>query len=249
MPRYFFLRGCRLFAIAAIAFAAGPPPWSHLFAAPLDRQTTQAAAQLAQAAPSPIPVRPPPGRPTDQSAPKLEEFVLYAQRSIALAGGETVAGNVGVHAAALGVSGSQLHVGGGSKISKLLIAPSVDVASGVTFAMVLTNQFIDAGSPAAAQPFPAVNMPPLPYLRVPPAAGSNAINVPSGGAITFSAPAITALSRSGQFGLLRLQPGEYVFSQVTLAGSAKVFTDVGAAPNQGRAIIRVLGKFTAAAAR
>jgi hypothetical protein len=63
-------------------------------------------------------VPPPVGRPNDQGpAPRLDEFVLYAQRSIALTADEKITGNVGVHAAALGVSGSQLHVGAGSQIS------------------------------------------------------------------------------------------------------------------------------------
>ena len=128
-------------------------------------------------------------------APNLGDFVLYAQRSIHLTADEKVDGSVGVHAAALGVTGSQLFAGSKSQISKLLIAPSIEIENGVTSGGVLTNQLTRAGLSANAQPFPAVNMPALPFLPVPAAAGSTSVSVASGSTLILN-PENMALSTS-----------------------------------------------------
>jgi hypothetical protein len=228
-----------LFAVASIA--ATFVVWPHASAQPDISANAPAALQLAQrvAAPAAAVVNPRPN-------PQLSDFVLYAQRTIALTADERIDGNVGVHAAALNIAGSQLSVGGGTQITHLLVAPSVNLASGVTFGGVLANQLVQAGSSAPAQPFPAAGMPPLPFLRVPPAAGTQPVNVPAGGALTLGPGNYGALT-AGLGSVLRLQPGNYIFSQVTLAPSVRVLADVGAAPNQATVVIRVLGKFTALA--
>jgi hypothetical protein len=250
MRRRLFVARSGLFAAAIIAFANGHGHWRSASAAPLDRNAAaphtslQSNLRFAQATPNID--QPPVGGGNDQGpAPKLGEFVLYAQRTIVLIADEKVDGNIGVHAAALGVTGSQLRVGSSSTISKLLIAPSVDVAKGVTFAGALTNQLMQAGSPAAAQPFPAIAMPALPYLQVPEKAGTNAVNVPAGSAVTLGPGSYGALTVA-QSGALRLLPGGYVFSQVTLGASTRLLAEIDTAPGKTSVTIRVLGKFTAA---
>jgi hypothetical protein len=178
-------------------------------------------------------------------APKLGAFVIYAQRSLHLTADEKVDGNSGVHAAALGVNGSQLFAGSNSHISKLLVAPSVEISEGVTYGGALTNQLVVAGSPSAAQPFPAVNMPALPFLPVPPAAGTTPVSIKAGQSETLKPGTYGALTVA-QSGRLRLLSGEFVFSQVTLDQSAELIADIGSASNPKDSVtIKVLGRFTA----
>jgi len=178
-------------------------------------------------------------------APKLGDFVLYAQRSLHLTADEKVDGNCGVHAAALAVNGSQLFAGSNSHISRFLIAPSVEITNGVTYSGVLTNQLVVAGSPSVAQPFPAVNMPALPFLPVQAAAGTTPISVAAGHSETLR-PGTYGTLTVAQSGRLRLLPGEFVFSQVTLDQSAELIADIGPASNPKDSVtIKVLGRFTA----
>ena len=238
--------GAHLRAAACLIAMTGVLPAQPASAAPAERQANAPVIRLAQAdTPAERGSQPPANNDNDQGpAPNLGEFVLYAQRSVVLNADEKVDGSVGVHAAALNVTGSQLSVGSNSKISKVLASPTTDVAGNVTFAAALTNQLLKGGTPVAATPFPAVAMPALPYLPVPDKAGTKAISVAAGAVVTLGPGSYGALTIA-QSGGLRLAPGNYVFSQAALGDTSRLLAEIDTATKTD-VTIKVLGQFTAA---
>src|SRR6266568_8449644 len=97
---------------------------------------------------------------------KISQFVLYGERSVHLGDCDRVrGGDVGVRSFAEKSQDSQLRIGRDSfvEVSRLVVAPSVAVAHGVTLGPVAADQFRDDGIPLGTLAgFPASGMPPLP---------------------------------------------------------------------------------------
>jgi hypothetical protein len=145
----------------------------------------------------------------------IDDFVLYAQRSITLQESDVVsAGAVGVASAAPQSFGPQLRVGPSSRAQTgRLVAPSVSLDESSLVGDVQTNSLTNHGGvPASVTSFPAAPMPLLPLVAPVATAGTN-VTVKAGKKKTLQPGTYGALRVAGE---LDLNPGDYTFSSVTL---------------------------------
>src|SRR6202035_4366923 len=126
-------------------------------------------------------------------SPRLNDFALYAQRSITLAKDvHVLGGNVGVHLPSV-YDGGQINIATGSKIANGgIISPSTTLADNkVTYDFISTNAFRMGTESTSLKSFPG--MPGIPFRPAPAAAGTK--NVTMGETTTKKWP--------------RLDPGSY----------------------------------------
>src|SRR5262249_55895969 len=127
--------------------------------------------------------------------PHIGDFVLYAERSVQLAGGDNVSfGDVGVRSAAPPGFGPQLSVGSATQAFRNLLAPSVSLATNAQVGDVQTNSLQNSGgSHGAVAAFPASAMPLLPVAPFSAPAGPN-VTVAAGHTTTLNPGAYGAAS-------------------------------------------------------
>jgi hypothetical protein len=156
--------------------------------------------------------------------PQIGDFVLYAERSVKLAGSDVVSfGDVGVRSAAGPAFGPQLAVGEYSEVPGNLLAPSVSLALDAMVGDVQTSSLQNGGGFLGARaPFPAA-MPLLP-LGVAPGGGGANVTVPAGQTVTLHPGAYGALDVAGT---ASLSAGVYSFSSVTVRPQASVLANSG----------------------
>ena len=166
--------------------------------------------------------------PIRTATPVLASFVLYAERSVRLGErGRVWGGDVGVHAIAEAAYGAQLRIGRRCDIDpcRNLYAPSVALAREVRLGILQANRLEDdgiiLGSPV---PYPAAAMPPLPLAAGPAGAGAD-VTVAAGEVVALLPGNYGALTVTGT---LLLNPGDYVFSSVTLTDGARLAAIAGA---------------------
>jgi hypothetical protein len=164
---------------------------------------------------------------TQKAGPTISQFVLYAERRMAL--GDCVSvrqGDLGVRSFAETSQSAQLKIGMDSFIqpSHAAFSPSVAVGHNVTLGMIDTDQFIDDGIQlGSTASFPAAAMPPMPLA---PAAASGGPN------ITISANQALALP-PGNYGtltvngILLLNPGRYVISKLEVGDFGRIVAITG----------------------
>ena len=160
------------------------------------------------------------------ASPHIRDFVLYAQRSVSLAGSDTVAyGDVGVRATAPSSFGAQLVVGPSAQVFGNSLAPSVSLAAGSSIADVQTGSLQNkGGSHGTLAAFPASAMPALPLAVPAGAAGSN-VTVASGHTTTLAPGNYGTLAVSGT---VHLKPGVFSFSSVSVGTQGQLLADLGA---------------------
>lgn len=171
------------------------------------------------------------------TAPKIGDFAVYAEHSIALGVSDTInSGDIGVRSVAPSSFGSQLKIGNLSTVQSThnVLAPSVTLGLLASVGDVQTTTLTNNGGSLHTQAaFPAAAMPSLPLAGAP---------VSGGAAVTVPAFTITNLP-PGSYGALNvvgtllLNPGAYSFASVTLANQAHV------AANSGGVTIQVAGGF------
>ncbi len=161
------------------------------------------------------------------TAPKIGDFVIYAERSVTLGVSDQVnAGDVGVHSVAPASFGTQLKVGNLSSVQPThnLLSPSVSLGTLSVVGDVQTNSLQNNGALLGTQSsFPSSAMPVVP-LATPPAAGGANVTVPAFTITNLAPGSYGALSVTGT---LLLNPGTYSFSSVVIAGSAHVAANAG----------------------
>lgn len=164
------------------------------------------------------------------ASPQIGNFVVYAARSVAFAGGDlVVGGDVGVETGAAASFGPQLNVGDGAFIPGNLLSPSVSLGAGSVVGDVQTSALTNNGGvPGNLYSFPATAMPLLPLAALPPAAGAS-VTVLRGKSVTLSPGTYGALDVAG---VLRLANGTYSFSSVTVASGAAILSTTGTATVQ-----------------
>jgi hypothetical protein len=154
------------------------------------------------------------------SAPKISDFAIFAQRSVSLGSSDSVTGgDVGVSAKAASSFGVQLKVAASATVqtSHNLLAPSVSLASQSHVGDVQTNSLTNnGGTLGTLATFPSSSMP-LPLAAAATGNGGSNVSVPA-----FT---ITVLN-PGNYGTLSvvgtvlLNAGSYTFSSVTMADQA-----------------------------
>jgi hypothetical protein len=160
-------------------------------------------------------------------APKIGDFVLYAERSVHLGESDNLlGGEIGVHSFAEPKFGVQMKVGANSKIERShdLFSPSITLGHGVDLGILQTDVLTDDGIALHnPDPFKISAMPPLPLVPV---------TAPGGANVTVDARQIVNLA-PGDYGALvvagalRLSPGAYSFTSVTLRDFAMLTADSG----------------------
>jgi Pro-kumamolisin, activation domain/Subtilase family len=152
----------------------------------------------------------------------IADFVLYAEQRLTLGTANRVTGGgIGVRSIAREPAGVQLSAASDSVIEpdRAIISPSVALGHHVVRGEILTDALVDHAVPLRPErPFPASQMPPLP-LAPAPAAGTEGVTVPAGQAASLSPGSYGAAQIDGS---LVLNPGEYVFSSVTLGHRARM---------------------------
>jgi Pro-kumamolisin, activation domain len=157
----------------------------------------------------------------------ISSFVLYAERSLILGERDRVTGgDLGIRSRAERKDGSQLRIGSDSVAGQghYVISPSVTLGRHVRVGQVQTDALVDDGIRLGAEePFPAADMPALPLAPVL-AAGGTAVTVPANQVDSLVPGSYADLTVSGS---LVLNPGDYVFSKVTIGDGARIVS-VGA---------------------
>jgi hypothetical protein len=174
------------------------------------------------------------------TAPKIADFVLYAERSVILGSSNQVSGgDIGVRDPAPASFGPQVKVGSLSTVqfSNNILASSVSITN-AQVGGVETNAQTNNGVVIYGQqgPFPAAAMPPLPSPALP-AAGTTAVTVPAFTIQSLNPGTYGALNVTGT---LQLYAGTYTFTNVNLATFAHF------AVQTGPVVVNVTGTFTAA---
>jgi hypothetical protein len=154
------------------------------------------------------------------TAPTLDTFVLYGERSVKIGQDTTVSGgNVGVLGAAPTVFGVQLTLDDHVTVDKLhnLFSPTIAVGLQSTAGDVQANKVThNGGAIGPAGGFPFSTMPPLPLRQAALATSGQAVTIASGTSSTLSPGSYGALTVAGT---ITLAPGTYSFSTVTIADS------------------------------
>ena len=157
---------------------------------------------------------------------KLDDFALYAERSLRLAECSRVdGGNVGVRSLAEDTQEAQLRVGRNARVDphKIIASPSVSIGEHTSFGLVATDRFRDNGvmlGPPTA--FPAAGMPPLPLAST---GGSGPdVAIPVNEALAMLPGQYGALSVDG---VLALNPGRYRFGKVRVGDGGRIIAIVG----------------------
>jgi hypothetical protein len=152
----------------------------------------------------------------------IGQFVLYAEQSLALGDRcRVVGGDVGVRSVAKESDDNHLAIGSHARVDvdREAIAPSVLLGRQVTHGPLLTDGILDDHIALRSQhPFPASAMPPLPLASAPPAGSSN-VTVDAGEVLSLTPGAYGSLVVRGS---LVLNPGEYVFSSITVDFDAQL---------------------------
>lgn len=152
----------------------------------------------------------------------IRSFSLYAEQRLVLGPGNRVEdGDIGVRSRSRKSDGAQLIVGARSRIWRdhEVIAPSVTLGDDVECGRILTDVLVDHGIPLRSEhPFPASVMPTLPLASVT-SAGSQAVTVAEGQVSTLTPGSYGDLT---VYGSLVLNPGDYVFSTITIGHHATV---------------------------
>ncbi|MGY4434977.1 hypothetical protein ACVWWO_007454 [Bradyrhizobium sp. F1.13.1] len=168
---------------------------------------------------------------------KLEDFALYADRTLKLGECSRVeGGDLGVRSHAE-TAEAQLRIGRKAWIDprRIISAHSVTVGEGVTFGLVAAVHFQENGivlAPPAA--FPAAGMPPLPLAN---GGGSKPdIEVKQNEALALAPGEYGVLSVDG---VLVLNPGHYRVSAVRMGEGARLLAIVGAVRLDIRGSLRV----------
>jgi hypothetical protein len=154
------------------------------------------------------------------AGPLMRKFVAYADRSLTLGTGVHVnGGDLGV-ASAVG-AGPQLTVGASDVIDpqRTLFSPSVSLGAQAQVGPVATNALTNAGATLGArQIYPASAMPRVP-LSISSATSSNNVTVAQGRTLIIYPGSYGTLTCNGN---LRLSPGTYSFSSITLGDGATI---------------------------
>lgn len=162
------------------------------------------------------------GRIAQDDQLQIADFALYAEQRLALGAVNRIrGGDIGVRSAAKEPAAGQLSVGSDSVIEpdRALIAPSVTLGHHVVRGRILADTLVDHGVPLRPERgFPVSDMPPLP-LAPAPAAGTENVTVAADEASSLTPGSYGALRVDGS---LVLNPGEYVFSSVTLGFKARM---------------------------
>jgi Pro-kumamolisin, activation domain len=178
------------------------------------------------------------GQPGKDGQLQVADFVLYAEQRLALGAENRVqGGDIGVRSAAREPSGGQLSVASDSVIEpdRAVISPSVTLGHHVVRGEILTDALVDHGVALRSErPFPVSQMPALP-LAPAPSAGTEGVTVPAGQVTSLTPGSYGPLQVDGS---LVLNPGEYVFSSVTLGHRARMVS-------AGAVQLVVLGYLTA----
>jgi hypothetical protein len=152
--------------------------------------------------------------------PLSREFVAYAQQRITLGtGNHVVGGDLGIASIAPAGMGPQLTVGASDIVDpqRTLFAPSISLGAQAQVGNVDTNALTNAGATLGSQqPYPASSMPVLP-LSAAATAGTTNVNIKAGSIQSLSPGNYGTLTI---YGTLRLKPGNYSFSSITLADGA-----------------------------
>jgi Pro-kumamolisin, activation domain len=153
---------------------------------------------------------------------QIADFVLYAEQRLTLGAENRVqGGDIGVRSAARDPAGGQLSAGSDSVIEpdRAIISPSVTLGHSVVRGEILSDALVDHGVPLRPErPFPISQMPALPLAPAPPA-GTEGVTVPAGQATSLTPGSYGALQVDGS---LVLNPGEYVFSSITVGRKARM---------------------------
>lgn len=172
------------------------------------------------------------------SSETINSFVLYGEQALHL--GRTCrveGGNVGVRSRARDFPLGQLVAADGCVFEPdhTILAPSVSLGHHVVCGAIGTDALADDGvALRSPNPFPQSSMPPLP-LTPAPATGVTAVTVARGEVGSLEPGAYGALTVDGH---LVLNPGEYVFSSVTIGYAATV-------ASIGRVTMQVIDYLTA----
>jgi hypothetical protein len=154
--------------------------------------------------------------------PLTREFVAYAERSLTLGTGDHVTGgDLGVASPAAASGGPQLAVGASTVVEsqRTLFSPSVSLGAQAQVGTVDTNVLTNGGgSLVSQQAYPASAMPrsPLAPLVTP---GTTNVTVLQGKTQVLYPGNYGALTDSGY---VRLTPGAYSFSSITLGDSGSL---------------------------
>ena len=174
-------------------------------------------------------------------APKLADFVVYAQRSVTLGSYDHVnGGDVGVRYQVVQGNGSQLVVSAFAHVDEAhnLLAPSVSLGTHCQVGDVQTSALQNDGADALGHvaSFPGPAMPFLPLALAPPASGPDVV-VASHKTVHLDPGVYGALSLADH-SELDLSAGLFSFSSVTLSQHAQIATDASGVA------IHVAGAFT-----
>ncbi len=182
--------------------------------------------------------------PTD-APPNISTFVLYAERSVRLGEHNRVGeeededdsqGDIGVRSAAAS-GGTQVMIGRNSHLpeDRSVFSPSVSLDDDAVAGNLETDSLQNNGGHfSSQQSFPASTMPSLP-LAPAPAAGGPAVTVPPFQTVTLQPGSYGDLVVGGR---VRLNPGSYSFSSVTLSNFARLEAEDGGVQ------IAIAGAFT-----
>jgi hypothetical protein len=160
-------------------------------------------------------------------SPTIPNFLLYAERSIALGTSDLVLdGDVGVHRPSASGSSAQVAIGAGTVVDEEdnILSPSVSLGLLSAVGDIQTN-FLqnNGGLTGTVASFPAAAMPPLPLALA---------STPSSTNVTVGALQIAALN-PGRYGALSvigtlfLNPGMYSFASVSLSNTGHLWANPG----------------------
>jgi hypothetical protein len=152
----------------------------------------------------------------------IRSFALYAEQRLALGRGNRVmGGDIGVRSRSRDSGSAQLIMGAHSRSwpDQTVIAPSVALGDDVECGRILADELIDDGIPLRSEhPFPASAMPALPLASAT-SAGSQAVTVAEGQVSALTPGSYGDLT---VYGSLVLNPGDYIFSAITIGHHATV---------------------------
>lgn len=152
------------------------------------------------------------------SSPAINNFVLYAERGIAIGRHDVICGgDIGVRSTAVNAP-SQLTAGPDafSDLSHNLLTPSITLNEDTRVGAVQANTL--NGQTTGEQAYPMASMPALP-LGAPPVAGATDITIPR--EIEYGLVPGTYGSLDVE-GAVRLTQGDYIFSQVKVGSAARL---------------------------